>query len=52
MIERRKKEGVPINKALQNIMIGLKNELKLGSFDFPFFLNDRAPVQDAQHHSS
>jgi L-2-hydroxycarboxylate dehydrogenase (NAD+) len=52
MIERRKKEGVPINKSLQDIMIGLKHELKLGSFDFPFFSNDRAPIQDTQHHSS
>ena len=52
MIERIRKEGVPINKALQDIMIGLKDELKLGSFDFPFFLNDRAPLQDTQHHTS
>ena len=52
MIERRKKEGVPINKSQQDIMIGLKDELKLRSFDFPFFSHDRAPIQNAQHHTS
>jgi len=36
MIERRKKEGIPINKALKNIMKGLIKELNLGGFNFPF----------------
>ena len=42
MIERRKSEGVPINKSMQDIMIELARELKLGSFNFPFFADDRA----------
>jgi LDH2 family malate/lactate/ureidoglycolate dehydrogenase len=36
MIERCKKEGVPVNKTLQDIMIALKKDLKLGSYEIPF----------------
>ncbi len=52
MIERRKSEGVPINKSMQDIMIELARELKLGSFNFPFFPDDRASLQDAQRRSA
>jgi LDH2 family malate/lactate/ureidoglycolate dehydrogenase len=37
MIEKRKKEGVPVNKALQDIMIKLKADLRLGNYTIPFF---------------
>lgn len=52
MIERRKQEGVPINKSLQDIMIELKKELRLGSFSFPFFADDHAAVQGVQRLSA
>lgn len=52
MIERRKAEGVPINKSLQDIMIELARELNLRGFDFPFFADDRAPLPDAQRRSA
>jgi len=52
MIERRKSEGVPINKSMQDIMIELARELKLGSFNFPFYADDRASLQGAQRRSA
>jgi len=52
MIERCKKEGVPINKSLQDIMIKLRRDLKLGSFNFPFFTDDSTPLQDTQHRTA
>ncbi|HPI91820.1 MAG TPA: Ldh family oxidoreductase [Deltaproteobacteria bacterium] len=52
MIERRRKEGVPVNKSMQDIMIELARELKLGSFTFPFFAHDSSPLQDAQRRSA
>lgn len=52
MIERCKKVGVPINSSLQAIMISLKQELNLGSFDFPFFVDDRAALPDTQSRSA
>jgi len=36
MIENRKKQGVPVNAALQNIMKKLAKDLHLDGFDFPF----------------
>ena len=48
MIQRCKKEGVPVNRSMQDIMIKLKHELNLGSFNFPFFSDDRASLQDPQ----
>ncbi|HOJ14517.1 MAG TPA: Ldh family oxidoreductase [Deltaproteobacteria bacterium] len=48
MVERRKKEGVPIPRPLQEIMIQLKHELGLEGFPFPFFADDTATVQDVQ----
>jgi len=37
MIEKRKREGIPINAALRHTMNELKKELGLGDFNFPFF---------------
>jgi len=36
MIERVKKDGVPINKALQSIMNDLRKNLDLGDYNIPF----------------
>jgi len=36
MIEKRKKEGIPINEPLQNIMKKLTEDLNMSGFDFPF----------------
>jgi L-2-hydroxycarboxylate dehydrogenase (NAD+) len=44
MIEKRTKEGVPINKALQNIMIKLRTDLRLGKYSIPFFSDDRTAL--------
>lgn len=52
MVERRRREGVPVNKSMQDIMIELARELKLGSFDFPFFSHDTTPLQDAERRSA
>ncbi len=37
MIEKRTKEGVPINEALRRIMIRLRKDLHLGEYRIPFF---------------
>ncbi|HQI81453.1 MAG TPA: Ldh family oxidoreductase [Deltaproteobacteria bacterium] len=52
MIERRKAEGVPVNRALQDIMIELKRELKLGGFNFPFFAHDQGALPGVQRLSA
>jgi L-2-hydroxycarboxylate dehydrogenase (NAD+) len=52
MIERRRKEGVPVNKSMQDVMIELKKELKLGSFNFPFFADDTSTLQNSQRLSA
>jgi len=48
MIERRRKEGIPVNRPLQKIMIELKKELGLKDYSFPFFSDESATVQDAR----
>ncbi len=52
MIERRRQEGVPVNKSLQDIMIELKRELGLGSFNFPFFAHEHHALQGVQRLSA
>jgi len=44
MMERRKKEGIPINKSLQEIMIELRKDLHLGKYAFPFFSDARVAL--------
>lgn len=44
MMERRKVEGVPINKSLQDIMIGIRKDLRLGKYDVPFFSDARVAL--------
>ena len=44
MIERCKKQGVPVNAPLRKIMIALKKELKLGDFDIPFLADERSSL--------
>jgi LDH2 family malate/lactate/ureidoglycolate dehydrogenase len=44
MMEKRKREGIPINGSLRNIMIKLRDDLHLGKYDFPFFTDARAAL--------
>jgi L-2-hydroxycarboxylate dehydrogenase (NAD+) len=44
MMERRKKEGIPINKSLQEIMVELRKDLHLGKYAFPFFSDARVAL--------
>jgi L-2-hydroxycarboxylate dehydrogenase (NAD+) len=44
MMETRRKDGIPINKSLQGIMIELRKDLHLGDYDFPFFYHARAAL--------
>jgi L-2-hydroxycarboxylate dehydrogenase (NAD+) len=44
MMERQKKEGIPINKSLQEIMVELRKDLHLGKYAFPFFSDARVAL--------
>jgi L-2-hydroxycarboxylate dehydrogenase (NAD+) len=44
MMERRKKDGIPINKSLQEIMVELRKDLHLGKYAFPFFSDARVAL--------
>jgi LDH2 family malate/lactate/ureidoglycolate dehydrogenase len=48
MKELRKKEGIPINRPLQEVMTGLGEELGLKGFSFPFLTHEGASVQDVR----
>lgn len=43
-LKRFMKDGIPINKSLQEIMIELRKDLHLGDYDFPFFSHARAAL--------
>jgi hypothetical protein len=43
-LKRFMKDGIPINKSLQGIMIELRKDLHLGDYDFPFFSHARAAL--------
>jgi LDH2 family malate/lactate/ureidoglycolate dehydrogenase len=44
MIEKRTREGIPINAALRKIMIRLRDDLHLGDYQIPFLADDRTAL--------